>query len=177
MRTLMSPMVPHAPANGKVRRAVARRVPLWLTLVAIIAVAASACAGDKVAAPGDGPGDHTPATPVGSYALTTVDAMALPWTMFADSGYTLEIQGATLAITADGKWVSKVVQRETVAGFVSTYNDSTFGTWTATASSKTAVLTNAETATTSSATWTATGLTVQQLDGATTHTYAYTRTN
>jgi hypothetical protein len=148
-----------------------------VTVVAIVALIASACAGDTVAAPGDPPGDQTPATPVGSYTLVTVDAKALPWTMFADTGYTLEVQGATLAITSDGKWVSKVVQRETVAGFVSTYNDSTFGTWTATASSKSAVLTNAETATTSSAAWTATGLTVQQLDGATTRAYAYTRSN
>lgn len=95
--------------------------------------------------------------------------------MYADTGYTLQVQSGTLAITTDGKWVSKVVSRETVAGFVSTYTDSTFGTWSVAAGSKTAVLTNAETNTTSSATWTSTQATVVQLDGATSHTIVYTK--
>jgi hypothetical protein len=137
------------------------------------------CSGsDKMTGPSEPP---APATPAGAYMLATVDAKGLPWTMYAATGYTLEIQSATLNVTADGKWVSKSVTRETVDGFVSIYTDSTFGTWTVTgavasnAATKSAMFTNAETSQTSSITWTATGLTVQQLDGATTHAFAYTR--
>lgn len=150
-----------------------------VTLAALFTLTLVACSGgDKVTGPSETP---APATPAGAYTLSTVDAKTLPWTMYAATGYTLEIQSATLNVTADGKWVSKSVTRETVDGFVSTYTDSTFGTWAATgagasgAVKKSATFTNAETLQTSSVTWTATGLTVQQLDGATTHAYAYTR--
>lgn len=149
-----------------------------VTLTTLITLTLAACSGDKMTGPNQAP---APATPVGAYTLTTVDAKGLPWTMYAATGYTLEIQGATLNVTADGKWASKSVTRETVAGFVSTYTDSTFGTWAAaagtasSATTKTAVFTNAETSQASSVSWTVTGLTVQQLDGATTHAYAYAR--
>jgi hypothetical protein len=132
----------------------------------------AACSNGGPTGPGD---DTTPPTPVGAYTLARVDQQALPWTMYSASDYTLEVQAATLTITADGKWVSKYTTRETVAGFVSIYADSSFGTWTATASTKIAVLTNAETLETSSASWTAGSVTVQQLDGATVHVYNYDR--
>lgn len=149
------------------------RVSRWMTLSLAAALITSACSkGDSVTGPG---GPTGPATPVGAYTLSTVDAKALPWTMYSDVGYTLEVQGSTLAITADGKWVSKTVTRETVAGNVSTYSDSTFGTWTVTTSGTSAVLTNAETSDASNVTWTATTATVLQLDGATTHAYLFTK--
>lgn len=172
MSTLRSLTIPQNEEYRTVRPFVpaVRRVPFWMTLTTVVALSTAACSkGDGVT----GPADTAPPTPVGAYTLSTVDAKALPWTMYADTGYTLAVQGATLVIAANGTWISKVVTQETVAGYVSTYNDSTFGTWTATASTKTAVLTNAETATTSSAVWTATGVSVTQLDGATTHTFAY----
>ncbi len=151
------------------------RASRWLTLgVAAVLAVTVACSGDGVTGPGSNE-PPAPATPVGVYTLSTVDAKTLPWTMFADTGYTLEIQSGTLDISANGKWVSKVTSRETVAGFVSIYNDSTFGTWTVATGSKTAVLTNAETNQTSNATWTATKATVVQLDGATSHTIVYTK--
>ncbi|MDA1081207.1 MAG: hypothetical protein O2973_05945 [Gemmatimonadetes bacterium] len=156
------------------------RSPRWLTLwtAAVLAVTSACSAGKDVTAPGgsDNPGgSNGPATPVGSYTLSTVDAKPLPWTMYADTGYTLQLQSGTLAITADGKWVSKVVSLENVAGNLSTYSDSTFGTWTVAPGAKTAVITNVETNSTSSATWTSTAATVVQLDGATSHTIVYTK--
>ena len=160
------------PADQPARRPHGRAAR-WLTLgaAALLAITTACSGGDKVTAPGT-PGPP-PATPVGSYTLNTVDAKTLPWTMYADTGYTLEIQSGTLSITVNGKWVSKVVTRETVAGFASTYNDSTFGSWAVATGSTIAVLTNAETNTTSSATWTATEATVVQLDGATSRTIKY----
>lgn len=154
------------------------RTSRWLTLtVAAVLAVTTACAGDGPTAPGDpdGGGPGAPATPVGAYAISTVDAKSLPWTMYADTGYTLEVQGGTLSITTDAKWVAKTTTRETVAGFVSVYTDSTFGTWAISSGGKTAVLTNVESGSTSSVTWTSTAATVVQLDGATTHTIVYTK--
>ena len=124
----------------------------------------------------DGPtGPSTPATPEGTYTLTSIDAHAMPYTMFADTGYTLEIQSGTLTVAAGGRWVSKIVQRETVAGFVSTYSDSTFGTWSVPVGTKTAVFTNTETKTASNVTWTSGDITVNDVDGATTRKVLYKR--
>lgn len=116
-----------------------------------------------------------PATPEGAYTLSTIDAKTLPYTMYADTGYTLEVTSGTLSVTAGGRWVSKIVTRETVAGFASTYSDSTFGTWALPGNSKTAVFTNAETKATSNATWTATDISIDDNDGTTTRRLVYRR--
>ena len=116
-----------------------------------------------------------PPTPVGNYTLSTIDAKTLPYMMYADTGYTLEVSGGTLAVTTAGKWVSKLTTRETVAGNVSTYSDSTFGTWSLPTGSKIAVFVNTETGVTSNATWTATDVTVNDVDGATTRKIIYRR--
>ena len=145
-------------------------------MAAVLAVTI-ACAGDSPTAPdtGDDGSTSTPVSPVGTYTISTIDAKALPWTMYADTGYTLEVQTGTLSITADSKWVAKTTTRETVAGFVSIYNDSTFGTWSTSAGGKIGVLTNVESGSTSSVTWTSTVATVVQLDGATSHTIVYAK--
>jgi hypothetical protein len=125
---------------------------------------------------GDGPtGPSVPATPEGSYSLSTVDAKALPYMMYSDTGYTLEVMSGTLTISAGGKWVAKAVTRETVDGFVSTYSDSTFGTWTQVQGAARATLTNAETNVQSSVTWTASDLTVDDVDGTVTRKVVYRR--
>jgi hypothetical protein len=150
---------------------------LWLGGVAAAVLAITACGkGDSPTGPGG-----APATPVGAYTLLTIDAKELPFTMYSDTGYTLEIQSGSLSVTSTagtttgGKWVAKVIQRETVAGFVSTYNDSTFGTWTLPAGATTAVFTNAESNTASSVTWTSADATVTDVDGTTTHRSVYKR--
>jgi len=142
--------------------------------VAVLAVTlATACSkGEGATGPGATP---PPATPVGSYTLSTIDAKVLPYTMFADTGYTLEITSGSISITANGKWVSKVVTRETVAGNVSTYSDSTYGNWTVPAGATLAVLTNAETGATTNATWTAIDVTVNDVDGTVTRKVVYKR--
>lgn len=115
-----------------------------------------------------------PATPVGTYTLSTIDAKIMPYTMYTDpAGYTLEIASGTLSVTAAGKWVSKIVSKETVLGNVSTYSDSTFGTWTLSTGTAAGVFLNTETGVNSTVAWTAADITVNDVDGAVTHKVLY----
>lgn len=131
-------------------------------------LALGACAGDGATGPGAG-------TPEGNYTLSTVDAKALPYMMYSDTGYTLEVMSGSLTVSAGGKWVARATTRETVAGFVSTYTDSTFGTWTTASSGSTVTLLNTETSVAASATWTTSDITVTEVDGTVSRKIVYRR--
>jgi hypothetical protein len=147
---------------------------LWraATICAVLAVTAmSACSkGEGTTGPAVTP---PPATPVGTYTLSSIDAKSMPYMMYSDTGYTLELSSGTLSVTTGGRWVSKVVSKETVAGNVSTYTDSTFGTWALGTAATTAVFTNTETSSTSTVTWTAKDVTVNDVDGTVTRKILY----
>jgi hypothetical protein len=128
---------------------------------------------DSPTGPGGTPVAPPPATPVGSYTLQTIDAKAMPYTMYAEPDYTLQVASGTIAITTNGKWVSKFVTTETVAGNVSTYSDSTYGTWTVATGTTVAVFINSETSVTSNGSWTAIDVTVNDVDGATIRKIVY----
>ena len=97
---------------------------LAIALVTVIA----ACGGDSSGGP-TGPG-QTSATPTGSYDISTVNAKALPFTVFSDTGgYKWEVTAGSFGLTADGKYTAKWTFRQTIAGRVDTFVDSTFGTW------------------------------------------------
>lgn len=149
----------------------------WKALVTATIIVQTACAGGSDGKTGlptgpDGPGAAS--TPVGEYALSTIDAQPMPYKMYDAPGYTLEILSGTISIMANGKWVSRLNSRETVDGFASAYNDSTFGTWTGAAGS--ASLTNQETNVVSSATFTQTEITVTDVDGTTKRKSLYRKT-
>lgn len=91
--------------------------------------------------------------------------------MYSDTGFTLEVTAGSIAITANGRWVSKITSRETVAGYASTYIDSTWGTWTA--ANRLATFINTETQVTSSVSWTATEVTVNEIEGTTARKIVY----
>ena len=150
------------------------RMPqLWRLGACLVVLAVTACSKGEGAT---GPG--IPATPQGNYSLRTIDTKALPYTMYADTGYTLEIESGTLTVTTGGRWVSKIVQRETVAGTVSTYSDSTFGIWALPMGSTapgTATFLNAETNVSTTVTWTATDITIDDKDGAVIRRVVYRR--
>jgi hypothetical protein len=95
--------------------------------------------------------------------------------MYTEPDYTLEVISGTLSVTAHGKWVSKSVARETVAGNISTYSDSTFGTWSLLAGATMAAFVNTETTITSNATWTAAEVTVNEVYGTVTRKLVYKR--
>ncbi len=95
---------------------------------AFVIASAVACGSES----GTGPVDPVPSgdDPVaGAFVLTTVNTVALPFTLFNDSGYALEIASSTLALQANGQFVLAITTRETVVGFPSLFVDSTLGTW------------------------------------------------
>lgn len=158
------------PANNSDRMVKPQRVGFpWKTLAAIGMLWLGACAGESATGP------SIPVTPEGSFTLSTIDSKVLPYSMFADTGYTLEVMSGTLSVTPDHKWVSRMTTRETVAGNVSTYSDSAFGTWSASQGSTTASLLNAETSVISNATWTSTDITITDVNSGVTRRILYLR--
>lgn len=112
-------------------------------------VTLAACSSDSPSGPGTPvPGPNDPVA--GAFTLTTVNAAALPFTLFNDSGFVLEITASTMALQAGGQFVMAMTTRETVAGFPSLFADTTRGTWTQSAGAVTLRATSGETA---AATW------------------------
>ena len=78
----------------------------------------------------DSSGPSVQKSPEGNYAIATVNGKAVPAPLFSDTGgYMLEITSGTLSLTSDGKYSSVMGFRQTLPGAVSTYSDSTGGTW------------------------------------------------
>jgi len=74
----------------------------------------------------------------------------LPFTLFNDSGFVLEITASTMAMQVGGQFVMAMTTRETVAGFPSIFADTTRGTWTQNAGAVTLTATGGAAA---AATW------------------------
>jgi hypothetical protein len=125
-------------------------------------VVLAACGSDSSTSPG---GSSSPGSPVGAYALTTINAKALPASIISDPSYSIEITAGSLSLTSDGRYKSLTTTRETVAGHASLYLDSVMGTWTQTpAGSSTIVFTSDSTfgKTTQSGTFASGQVTVKQ---------------
>lgn len=97
-----------------------------LVLAAVLG-AAVACGSDSPAGPA-APKATDPVT--GMFSLSTVNTDPLPFSVFADAGYTLEVTSGTADVRANGQFILVLTTRETVAGHASVYVDSTTGTWT-----------------------------------------------
>jgi hypothetical protein len=106
-------------------RATHRRA-VFGALTAVLALTVAACGGaDSLT----GSGAQVPTTPVGAYGLSTLGGKPMPVTMFADTAFTDVVSAASLALTADGKFLAVTTTNETVAGNLSVYVDSSTGTW------------------------------------------------
>jgi hypothetical protein len=112
-----------------------------------------------------------PTTPVGSYTITTVNGKTLPVALFAEATYTYEVTNGTLALTNDGKYSVVTTFRQTLPGSVSTFVDSTGGTWVRAGS--TINLTNGQDGSLDTATWDKGVLTFVEVDGKVTTTFVY----
>ena len=105
-----------------------------------------------VVACGDSTGPNGQKSPAGNYTIATVNGKAVPAPIFSDTGgYMLEITSGRLSLTGDGKYSSVVAFRQTLPGNVSSYTDSTGGTWVQTGG--TVQFTETSTGMTGSATW------------------------
>lgn len=95
----------------------ARALAAFAVIVAIVACS-------------DSSGPAVQKSPEGNYAITSVNGKAVPAPLFSDTGgYMLEITSGSLSLTSDGKYSSVMGFRQTLPGAVSTYSDSTGGTW------------------------------------------------
>jgi hypothetical protein len=130
-----------------------------------------ACAALLAACGGDSTGPNAPSGPAGAYAIATINAKALPVAIFADTGFTYEVTAGTLTLTGDSKYSVMTTFRQTVPGNVSTFVDSTGGTWSL--SGTTITFVNGEDASTDKAEWVSGKLTFTVIDGKATNTYVY----
>jgi hypothetical protein len=106
---------------------------------AFLVIAVAACGSDTPTGP-----DAEVPTPIGSYGLSSVNGKSVPVTMFTDTAFTEVVASASLALTADGKYLFAVTTNETVAGYLSVYVDSMSGTWTQQGTSTAITFTSSE---------------------------------
>jgi hypothetical protein len=139
----------------------------------VVAVSMAACGSDSSVAPSGPPAPTVLTTPAGSYDISTINAKSLPVAIFSDTGgYTFEVTSGTLILTADGKYSTKLGMRQTIAGKVDQFTDSTGGTWVL--SGTTVTFTNSQDQSTDKADWSNTGkLTFVEIEGKATNTYVY----
>jgi hypothetical protein len=145
----------------------------WLVSALSIgaAVLLTACGGDSSGTSGPPP-VKTFSNPVGSYTIATVNATALPVAIFSDTNYTYEVTSGAITLTADGKYSATMHWRQTLAGKVDLYSDSTGGTWVL--AGTTVQLVNSDDGSTDKADWANTGtLTFLETEGKGTDTYVY----
>ena len=137
---------------------------MLLAFAALVAVAA--CGSDSPAGPA------VPTDPIGSYTISSVNGKAPPVALFTEGTFTYEITNGTLALTSDGKYSVTTTFRQTLPGSVSTFIDSTRGTWVQTGAI--VKMTNGQDGSLDSATWTNKGqLTFVEVDAKVTTTYVY----
>ncbi|MEP6491082.1 MAG: hypothetical protein ABJF01_00300 [bacterium] len=138
--------------------------------VAAIAVFAAACGSDSPSGPGTPP---PAATPIGKYAISTLNGKALPVALAADTNYKYEVTVGTFALTSDGKYSAVITYRQTIPDNVSIFVDSTGGTWALTG---TAIqFTNSQDGSKDNAVWSNDLLTFVETDGKITNTWVYKR--
>lgn len=140
-----------------------------VTLLAITGILA-ACSGSDATGPN---GVKIPKTFVGSYDVSTVNDKALPVAIFSDTAYTYERMSGTLVLTSDGHYTTKMTSRQTIAGRVDTFIDSTGGTWTYTDTLVT--FTDNDQTSLDHAKWVDGKLTFSEAEGKGTNVYVYVR--
>jgi hypothetical protein len=70
-----------------------------------------------------------PSSPDGDYSLSQINGSALPYRMYSDTNYTVDVTRSALSIKGDGSFWVTLTSEERVEGFLSTYVDSAAGVW------------------------------------------------
>jgi hypothetical protein len=106
--------------------------PRWRTLRAMAVAAGvllAACSDGGTTDPG--PPAPSPNDPVaGVFALATVNTQPVPYALFVETGFRIDLTQSNLTLQPGGEFVLAITTVETVAGFASTFADTTRGTWT-----------------------------------------------
>lgn len=133
----------------------------------------AACGSDGTTTPGGSGNPPPPTSPVGNYAISTVNGKNLPVALFADAGYTYEVTTGSIGLTTDGKYSLVTTYRQTIPGNVEMFVDSTGGTWTLTGT--TISLKDGQDGSTGQITWATNQLSFAIVDGKVTTTFVYTK--
>lgn len=96
--------------------------------VALLALTAACGGGDGVSGPG---------SVAGTYTLQSVNGGPLPFVIFDESGYKLEITAASYVLTGAGTFTNSASYRETESGAVTTSTETLAGRYTVSASTVT----------------------------------------
>lgn len=142
-----------------------------VTAVTLLALAAilTACGGSEPTGPN---GEKLYKNPAGSYDISTVNDHALPVAIFSDTAYTYERMSGTLILLTGGQYSATMTSRQTIAGKVDLFVDSTGGTWTVVGSQ--VQFTDGADGSMDSAAWSNIGkLTFSEAEGKATNTYLY----
>jgi hypothetical protein len=83
----------------------------------------AACGSDSPTGPG--PSN----SPVGNYAISTVNGKGLPFTLATDGNFLLQVTTGTIGLTTDGKYSLMTTYKQTIPGNVEQFVDSSGGTW------------------------------------------------
>jgi hypothetical protein len=133
--------------------------------------ALQACGSDGLTGPH---GEKLPKNFLGSYDASKINDKALPVAIFSEPDYTYERMSATIIIALDGTYSAKMTSRQTIAGKVDTFIDSTGGTWAL--DGKQLTFTDGADASVDHADWSEAGtLTFVEPEGPAMNTYVYTR--
>jgi hypothetical protein len=98
-----------------------RTTSRWIApVIAVLVMMIAACGGDSATGP---------QSVAGTYGLTTVGGKALPYRMFSDVNYTLDIAQGSIALRGDGSFVAALRSEERVENHLSVYADTATGTW------------------------------------------------
>ncbi|HEY4304818.1 MAG TPA: hypothetical protein VGM82_10145 [Gemmatimonadaceae bacterium] len=142
-----------------------------VTAVTLLAFASilTACSGSEPTGPN---GEKLQKNPAGSYDISTVNDKALPVAIFSDTAYTFERTSGTIVLSSGGNYTAVMTSRQTIAGKVDTFVDSTGGTWALVADS--VRFTDGADGTIDTAAWSNVGkLTFAEAEGKGTNTYLY----
>lgn len=94
----------------------------------VVLALTAACGGD---------GGTEPASVAGTYTLQSVNGGPLPFVVFNESGYKLEITAASYVLTSAGTFTNSATFRETEGGVVTTSTETFSGQYTVSASTVT----------------------------------------
>ena len=136
----------------------------------ITVVGAIAAAAAPAVACGDG--STAPGSPVGSYALSSVNGKPLPANVFSDTGFTVDISDGVLAVDGDGRFVMAVTSKWTVDGNLTVFASADTGRWTQ--AGDTIVLTFSDSAT-ETGTWKGNFITLADSTGVSARTFLFAR--
>ena len=148
---------------GKTRRISST---LMLGIVTSLTLLIAACSGDSATS-----SPNAPTSPVGAYQLTTVQGKALPYRMYSDVNYTVDVSDGTISLSGDGNFVATMKSEERVENHLSVYADTAIGKW---ALNGTNVFLTASDGSKTSGVWAGAKLTLTDSSGVTPSVYVYT---